>query len=187
MPFLDAAWSPDPHGAVGTDVGVLIDRTPSPIAAGCHQKHKCEAQASRHQGFHTFYSGFEEENCNPSHRKMILSDLNSPGGCNQKQVLRACGAQDDMPRDFFREKKEERWIISAVLLAEKVGITTGSVTNQLITNCYVSSELFSAPSSSTRQKADLEAAPIRIGAHVRRGPPHAARAPKDNSGAAAES
>jgi hypothetical protein len=25
-----------------------------------------------------------------------------------KQVLRACGAQDDMPRGFFRERKEER-------------------------------------------------------------------------------
>src|SRR6266550_2695471 len=71
MPFLDAAWSPDPHGAVATEVGVLIDRTPSPIAAGCHQQHKCDGQAARHQGFHTFYSGICGGKLQPACTKLV--------------------------------------------------------------------------------------------------------------------
>src|SRR5437667_10184351 len=63
-------------------------------------------------------AGFEAENCNPSHRKMILRDLNSPGavGCDQKQVLRACGAQDDMLRGSFRERKGKKGTFASLLV-----------------------------------------------------------------------
>src|SRR2546428_6655214 len=45
------------------------------------------------------------------------------------------------------------WIISAALLAEKVGITRESVTNQLITKCHLSSELFKRANLKLRPRA----------------------------------
>src|SRR5437660_6755180 len=43
----------------------------------------------------------------------------------------------------YMKRRAGSWIISAEQLAERVGITRESVTNQLITNCHLSSELFS--------------------------------------------
>src|SRR6266516_1514194 len=46
------------------------------------------------------------------------------------------------------------WITSAEQLAEQVGITRESVTNQLITKCHLSSELFNAPNFRSQIAAD---------------------------------
>src|SRR5437870_4413001 len=57
MPLLGPALGPDPNGGVGVDRLQLIDGTPSPIGAACYEEQRCDARASRHQDFHTFYSG----------------------------------------------------------------------------------------------------------------------------------
>src|SRR3989442_416381 len=46
------------------------------------------------------------------------------------------------------------WIISAVRLAEKVGITKESVTHQLITTCHLLSELFKRTMGTASREAD---------------------------------
>src|SRR6266700_1004892 len=51
------------------------------------------------------------------------------------------------------------WITSAEQLAEQVGITRGCVTNQLITKCHLSSELFSSPASQVLHPSFLKGTP----------------------------
>src|SRR5436309_14174052 len=57
------------------------------------------------------------------------------------------------------KRRAASWIISAALLAEKVGITRECVTNQLITKCHLSSELFSihivSATQHPKEKGDL--------------------------------
>src|SRR5437660_9307011 len=50
----------------------------------------------------------------------------------------------------YMKRRAGSWIISAEQLAERVGITRESVTNQLITNCHLSSELFTLKEFSRR-------------------------------------
>src|SRR5207249_10738544 len=58
-------------------------------------------------------------------------------------------------------RRGESWIISAVLLAEQVGITRESVTNQLITKCHLSAELFT-PSKPTESWNESEEPPLQF-------------------------
>src|SRR6266480_7903908 len=61
------------------------------------------------------------------------------------------------------------WITSAEQLAEKVGITRESVTNQLITKCHLSSELFITTSLEASHASSANGAPP-ASAQVHRAP-----------------
>src|SRR6266852_2691096 len=50
----------------------------------------------------------------------------------------------------YMKRRAGSWITSAEQLAERVGITRECVTNQLITKCHLSSELFSSSSFVVR-------------------------------------
>src|SRR5438552_1316755 len=54
----------------------------------------------------------------------------------------------------YMKRRAGSWITSAEQLAERVGITRACVTNQLITKCHLSSELFTCHAMDARSRRD---------------------------------
>src|SRR2546428_10233417 len=63
----------------------------------------------------------------------------------------------------YMKRRAASWITSAEQLAERVGITRESVTNQLITKCHLSSELFTLPDARARRAPHPGLRPPRPG------------------------
>src|SRR6266699_3051299 len=61
-----------------------------------------------------------------------------------RKSMKDFGRSTSVPSGWVGSTKPRAasWITSAEQLAEQVGITRGCVTNQLITKCHLSSELF---------------------------------------------